>query len=161
MTNLSRYKARYDELKASNRADWQVAHDTDTPEGWDIYRAQEKSRNADYMVLELEVRADPQHSWRVCDAHITFQAPQDYDPEDSFNDNYLMEQRIEERFPRGEYDSESGQGFMYINSDQAQAVLNYITRLGGDGRIMDMSSPLEIPEWLNTPIFNWDEEQCF
>ena len=56
---------------------------------------------------------------------------------DDFDANYVLAKKVQDTFPQGMDDTESGQGYFYVNVQWAAEVASFITAQGGTPRISD------------------------
>jgi hypothetical protein len=67
-----------------------------------------RQRDQDEEAQKQEMLADPDLAPFVCNVHISFQAK-------GKRDNYDIDELLENQFPQGVTDSESGEGHFYVN----------------------------------------------
>lgn len=81
--------------------------------------AQDSVQQIEKQLYEELINSD--ESWRITNATIRFQ---------HFDDNYLVDVSGKQRFPYATWDSESGQGFAYVNQIYVQEVEEWLKNVG-------------------------------
>jgi len=81
-----------------------------------LHEAIIRRHEVEEKIQKGEMLADPALSPFVCNVEFSFQHRSKYD------DNYEVEDLLEQEFPQGVGDSESGEGHFYINRDFKEAV---------------------------------------
>ena len=166
MTTLKEYKHQREFLRRAHNDSWNRAYQRE----WDgtcqecghaaqkqfeanEERAKEEHglfvKRNDKKVAELgEELKTSEFAWRVCDKTITFQAPAGYGNDD-WGCNHTLGSDLQKQFPQGINDSESGQGFFYINTRYAEAVLAWLNEKNVNTAGVDDTFGLMV---------QWDEE---
>jgi len=103
----------------------------------------ENARRAEAQrtVIKNEMLADPLLAPYVCTDTVMFQAP----PVDGYSGNSAMDAQLKQMFPMGCPDSESGQGFFYVNLQFLRDVMQFLRDKGcTDVKSMEEKSGLVI-----------------
>ncbi len=130
MKSMDKYKQEHQRLRDEYNASWAKTHKKKCPTcgaGVEATEEEDKShrlvsKDRDRQIAELKkmMLADPDVAAFVCDKTVTFQAAKSYES------NYDLSHEVEAKFPQGVGDTESGQGFFYINERFVEEVLEFL-----------------------------------
>lgn len=131
---LEEYKSQFDELRQRDNESWKKTFEQTCPCCNQRVKAKENSQEVHRLIseklllqegeLKREMLNDETVSFLVCNTSVTWQAKQE-------ESNYDLDRRFARRFPMAVTDSESGQGWAYINTRYIEEVRQYMSETEG------------------------------